>query len=49
MFRPFGTLSSVEITVIYTPRGKNRRIISARRSRYGERRKYYEERKKYQD
>ena len=35
-----GLINDVFITVIYTIRGKNIRIISARRSRHGEEREY---------
>ena len=48
-FASIGVVAGIEITVIYTPRGNNKRIISARRSRHAERRKYHEERKKYQN
>jgi len=48
-FVSIGTVAGLEITVIYTPRGESRRIISARRSRHGERRKYYDEREKNKD
>lgn len=38
-----GLLDGREITVIYTPREDNRRIISARRARVEERKVYHEE------
>ena len=38
-----GLLNDMEITVIYTPRGGKRRIISARRARVKERQIYHEE------
>ena len=48
-FASIGVIAGMEITVIFTPRGENKRIISARRSRLAERRKYHEEFSKYQD
>ena len=41
-----GILDGLEITVIHTPRGNKRRIISARRARISERKTYYEEAEK---
>ncbi len=41
-----GLLNGIEITVIHTPRGDKRRIISVRRARVSERKTYYEEAKK---
>ena len=38
-----GLLNDIEITVIYTPRGGKKRIISARRARIQERKRYHEE------
>ncbi len=42
-FLTIGLLDDIEIVVIHTPRGKNTRIISARRARPKERKKYHEE------
>lgn len=36
-----GKLDDVFITVVFTMRGKNKRLISARRARRGERKEYY--------
>ena len=44
-----GLLDGIEITVIHTPRGDRRRIISVRRARVSERKTYYEEAKKIGD
>ena len=38
-----GLLEDLEITVVHTPRGSARRIISARRARIKERQRYHEE------
>ena len=45
-FVSLGLLYGVEIALVFTPRGHNRRIISVRRARSAERDKYYAERKK---
>jgi len=36
-----GKLDDVFITVVFTMRGENKRLISARRARRGERKEYY--------
>jgi uncharacterized DUF497 family protein len=41
-FLAIGALEDRFVTVVYTMRGKNLRIISFRRARYGERQKYQE-------
>ena len=46
-FLATGMLEGREISVVYTPRGENTRIISARRARVEERKLYYEEAEKY--
>ncbi|MDR1650954.1 MAG: BrnT family toxin [Synergistaceae bacterium] len=42
-FLSIGLMRDIEIVVVFTKRGGNRRIISARRARKNEREKYYEE------
>ncbi len=41
-WRAIGLLEGIPITVIYTPRGSYRRIISARRARKNERTAYHQ-------
>lgn len=44
-----GLMKNIEITVVYTLRGKKKRIISARRAKKNERKKYRETLKKIPD
>ncbi len=48
-FVSIGLLFGIEIVVVFTPRDKKRRIISARRARMAERKIYHEEREKHAD
>lgn len=41
-WKAIGLMGGIEIAIIYTPRGKYRRIISARRAQKNERQAYYE-------
>jgi uncharacterized protein len=41
-YKAIGVLEGLEITVVYTPRGSRRRIISARRARINERAAYHQ-------
>lgn len=48
-FLAVGLVRTIEVAVVYTLRGKKKRIISARRAKKNERKKYWEALKKVSD